>query len=146
MTATARAKPPEKNPFRRMRTDHATETGEDYVELVADLLDIKGEARTVDLAKRLGVTAVTVSKTIQRLEKSGLIKTEPYRSIFLTEKGRKVAKDVKDRHDTVQAFLEAIGVRPEIAKEDSEGMEHHISKETLNCMKRFLQKSSRKRG
>ncbi len=140
MSAKVRAKTSEKNPFRRMRTDHATETREDYVELVADLLDSKGEARTVDLAKRLGVTAVTVSKTIQRLEKSGLIKTEPYRSIFLTEKGRKVAKDVKDRHNTVQEFLEAIGVRPEVAQEDSEGMEHHISRETLNCMKRFLRK------
>lgn len=140
---TGKGKTAEKNPFRRMRTDHATETREDYVELVADLLDSKGEARTVDLAKRLGVTAVTVSKTIQRLEKSGLIKTEPYRSIFLTEKGRKVAKDVKDRHNTVQEFLEAIGVRPEVAQEDSEGMEHHISRETLNCMKRFLRKHPR---
>jgi DtxR family manganese transport transcriptional regulator len=133
----------ESNPFDRKRNDHSVETGEDYVELVAALIAEKGEARTVDLAKRLGVTAVTVSKTVQRLEKAGLIKTEPYRSIFLTDKGKQVAADVKQRHDTVHAFLVSIGVDPEIAQQDSEGMEHHISQETLSCMNRFLKVSKK---
>jgi DtxR family manganese transport transcriptional regulator len=135
---------PDSNPFSRKRNDHSAETGEDYVELVADLIDEKGEARTVDLAKRLGVTPVTVSKTIQRLEKAGLVKTEPYRSIFLTEKGRQVAADVKTRHETLEAFLVSIGVPPEIASQDSEGMEHHISRETLDCMKQRLRRGKSK--
>lgn len=133
----------EKNPFLRKRTDHATETGEDYVELVAELIAEKGEARTVDLAKRLGVTSVTVSKTIQRLERDGLVKTEPYRSIFLTDKGRAVAEEVRERHETLRSFLISMGVPAEIAEADSEGMEHHISEETLRCMKRFMERGGK---
>jgi DtxR family manganese transport transcriptional regulator len=126
------------NPYSRTRKDHSRETGEDYVELVADLIEEKGEARTVDLAGRLGVTSVTVSKTVGRLEEAGLVKTEPYRSIFLTEKGRQLAEAARRRHETVRSFLVAIGVRPQTAEEDSEGMEHHISEETLGRMQAFL--------
>lgn len=130
------------NPFLRKRIDHATETSEDYVELVADLTTEKGEARVVDIADRLGVTSVTVSKTISRLEEAGLVKSEPYRSIFLTEEGKRLAETVKARHETVLAFLLALGVPQEIAEGDTEGMEHHISEETLKCMKKFLAEES----
>lgn len=128
----------QKRAFLRKREDHAQETGEDYVELVADLIEEKGEARVVDIASRLGVTSVTVSKTIGRLEEAGLIHSEPYRSIFLTEKGRELAAQTKERHQIVLDFLIAIGVSPETAEADSEGMEHHISEETLDRMRRFL--------
>lgn len=126
------------NPFARKRRDHDKETGEDYVELVAELIEQKGEARTVDLAQRLGVTSVTVSKTLTRLREAGLIRSEPYRSIFLTEAGKQLAMAVKERHEIVRMFLEAVGVPPDIAEEDSEGMEHHISETTLDCMRQFL--------
>jgi DtxR family manganese transport transcriptional regulator len=124
--------------FSRKRKDHAQETGEDYVELVADLIEEKGEARVVDIAGRLGVTSVTVTKTIGRLEEAGLVRTEPYRSIFLTDKGRKLAASTKERHEIVKAFLLAIGVSPETAAADSEGMEHHISAETLGRMRDYI--------
>jgi DtxR family manganese transport transcriptional regulator len=133
---------PEKNPFRRKRDDHAAETGEDYVELVATLIQEKGEARTVDLAARLGVTAVTVSRTVKRLEKAGLVRSAPYRSIFLTEQGQKVAEFSRERHDVVESFLNALGVPAELASQDSEGIEHHISEETLTCMRKFLKERS----
>jgi DtxR family manganese transport transcriptional regulator len=134
--------PNKPNPFLRKRSDHATETSEDYVELVADLTSKKGEARVVDIADRLGVTSVTVSKTISRLEDAGLVKSEPYRSIFLTDEGKRLAETVKARHETVLAFLLALGVPQEIAEGDTEGMEHHISEETLECMRRFILKKS----
>jgi len=124
--------------FLRKRKDHAQETSEDYVELVADLIEEKGEARVVDIAARLGVTSVTVSKTIGRLEEAGLLRSEPYRSIFLTDEGKELATQTKARHRIVLNFLLAIGVSPETAEADSEGMEHHISEETLERMREFL--------
>ena len=73
--------------FKRVRDAHQTEMAEDYVELIADLIDRKGEARLVDLAECLGVSKPTVSGAIQRLQREGLVSSEPYRAIFLTEKG-----------------------------------------------------------
>ena len=128
----------QKKAFVRKRRDHARETSEDYVELVADLIQEKGEARVVDIASRLGVTSVTVSKTIGRLEEMGLLESKPYRSVFLTEKGRDLASSTKERHRIVLEFLLGIGVSHETAEADSEGMEHHISEETLARMRAFL--------
>ena len=69
------------------RREHANEIAEDYVEAIADLVAETGEARVVDLAKRLGVTHVTVNRTIGRLQKAGFVTSQPYRAIFLTEQG-----------------------------------------------------------
>src|SRR5262245_36884290 len=74
--------------FRRVREAHQTEVAEDYVELIADLIEETGEARVVDLAGRLGVTNATVNNTIQRLQRDGLVTSKPYRSIFLTPEGK----------------------------------------------------------
>ena len=73
--------------FGRTRSDHRNEIAEDYVELIADLIDATGEARAVDLANRLGVTNATVTNAITRLQREGLVRSEPYRSIFLTQDG-----------------------------------------------------------
>lgn len=130
------------NRFQRTRQDHSLETAEDYVELIARLIQERGEARGVELAERLGVSAVTVGKTVKRLVREGYVTTEPYRAIFLTQKGRKLAKESEDRHKTVIEFLHAIGVPKKAAENDAEGIEHHVSGETLTAMRRYL--SSRK--
>lgn len=124
--------------FDRIRTDHRSEIAEDYVELIADLIDAKGEARAVDLADRLGVSHATVNSTVTRLVRDGLVETEPYRALFLTEAGRDLADMAKTRHRLVVAFLQAIGVEAATAHQDAEGIEHHVSEETLRCMERFL--------
>ena len=124
--------------FDRIRTDHRSEIAEDYVELIADLIAAKGEARAVDLADRLGVSHATVNATVTRLVREGLVETEPYRSIFLTDSGRELAERAKRRHRLVVAFLEAIGVDGATAHQDAEGIEHHVSEQTLRCMERFL--------
>ena len=74
--------------FRRSRRDRAAETAQDYVEAIADLTAAMGEARVVDLARRLGVTHVTVNRTLARLQQAGYVNTKPYRAIFLTNAGR----------------------------------------------------------
>ena len=125
--------------FARVREAHQTETIEDYVELIADLIDAQKEARASDLAERLGVANPTVTKMLARLQKEGYIETEPYRSIFLTEKGKKLAIQCKKRHQIILEFLIKLGVDFETAEYDAEGIEHHISDQTLSLMKKFVE-------
>ena len=123
------------------RREHALETAEDYVEAIADLIAERGEARLVDLARRLGVSHVTVNRTLVRLVRDGYVTTQPYRAIFLTDTGRELAVACKRRHETVVAFLRAIGVSEGIAERDAEGIEHHVSDETLARFRAFLRKA-----
>ena len=123
--------------FARVREAHRTEMQEDYVELIGDLIEATGEARAADLAERFGVTAATVANTLARLKKAGLIETQPYRSIFLTEKGAEMADRARRRHALVVEFLLSLGVSSETAELDAEGLEHHLSAETLKAMKAF---------
>jgi DtxR family manganese transport transcriptional regulator len=124
--------------FKRVRDAHQTEIAEDYVELVADLIDATGEARVVDLAQRLGVSSATVNNTIQRLARDGLVTSKPYRSIFLTEEGQILADASRERHNVVRDFLIAVGVSSATADQDAEGVEHHVSEETLKAFRKFL--------
>lgn len=120
-----------------MREAHKYEAIEDYVELIDDLINAAGEARLVDLANRMGVSQPTVSKSLTRLQRDGYITSEPYRSIFLTEKGKLLAETSRARHDIVYRFLLAIGVNSEVAKQDAEGMEHHVSEDTLKVFEKL---------
>jgi DtxR family manganese transport transcriptional regulator len=131
--------------FKRLRDAHQTELAEDYVELIAELIKKTGEARLVDLAECLGVSKPTVNGTIHRLQREGLVSSEPYRSIFLTEKGRGLAASSHERHRVVRELLVALGVDPETADADAEGIEHHVSEATLAAFRRHLAKSRRRR-
>lgn len=120
-----------------VRKAHETELIEDYVELIADLIDAKGEARAVELAQRMGVTQATVGKMIRRMTEAGLVTSQPYRSIFLTDAGHEMARASRERHIIVLRFLRALGVSPDTARQDAEGVEHHVSNETIEIMRRF---------
>lgn len=128
--------------YAAVRNAHETELLEDYVELIADLLKHQGEARSTDIALRMGVSQATVSKTVARLKALGLVSSKPYRSLFLTEKGRAMAAMSHQRHTIVLQFLRALGVSDRTARIDAEGMEHHVSEETLEIMQRFTQEGS----
>ena len=117
--------------FDRIRRAHQSEVAEDYVEMICDLIEETGEARTVDLAARFGVTSPTVNAIVRRLQRENLVETRPYRSIFLTEAGKALAESSRARHQIVRDFLVTIGVPETIAEEDAEGVEHHVSEETL---------------
>jgi len=125
--------------FERVRAAHQHETSEDYLELISDLIAATGEARAVDVAARMGVTHGTVNKIVQRLIREGLAESRPYRSIFLTTAGEKVAEAARGRHRLVRDFLVALGVDRPTADHDAEGIEHHASAATLDAMRRFLQ-------
>lgn len=123
--------------FSRVRAAHQSETAEDYVELIADLINARQEARLSDLSSRLGVSHATASKVLTRLKDEGYVTSEPYRSIFLTEKGENLARQCKERHQIILNFLIRLGVSPDTAEFDAEGIEHHISVETLEIFRSF---------
>jgi DtxR family transcriptional regulator, manganese transport regulator len=128
--------------LRRSRRDRAVETAQDYVEAIADLSASLGEARVTDLARRLGVTHVTVNRTLARLKRAGFVNTKPYRAIFLTGAGNRLADECKRRHETVAAFLHSLGISEKTAELDAEGIEHHVSPETLAAFERLLKRRS----
>ncbi|MGD9785394.1 MAG: manganese-binding transcriptional regulator MntR [Hyphomicrobiaceae bacterium] len=130
--------------FRHAREARRNERVEDYVELIADLIDDGGEARQVDIAHRLGVTQPTVAKMLKRLAEEGLVSQRPYRGVFLTDRGRALAIESRSRHQLVEAFLRALGVSADTARRDAEGVEHHVSPETLEAFALFLARHERR--
>ena len=128
--------------FRQAREARRLELVEDYVELIADLIGDGGEARQVDIAARLGVAQPTVAKMLKRLAEDGLVQQRPYRGVFLTEAGLALAVQSRERHRIVEQFLCALGVSPGIARRDAEGIEHHVSAETLEAFRLFTARSA----
>jgi DtxR family manganese transport transcriptional regulator len=141
-TGPPRTPLPPRHP-RRTREEHSQETAQDYVEIIAELIAGTGEARVIDLARRLGVTHVTVARTIKRLQREGLVTSRPYRSIFLTPSGRRLSEESRNRHEIVVQFLKSLGVPAVVAESDAEGIEHHVSEETLRAFRRQLQSARR---
>ena len=127
--------------FKKVRDAHRSENTEDYLEIIADLLNTKGEARIVDIASKLDIAQATANKTIKRLQNQGFVKKEPYRSIFLTLKGQEVASVSKKRHIIVLTFLKNLGLDARTAEADAEGIEHHVSDKTLKKMEQFNKKN-----
>ena len=122
--------------FRRSRAARGRIVAQDYCELIGDLIEQTGEARAADVARRLGVAHATVAKTIARLKREGLVRSERYRAIFLTAPGEEMAAAARHRHRIVLRFLEVIGVPAETARQDAEGIEHHVSEATLAAIAR----------
>ena len=123
----------------RARRDRAQELAQDYVELIAELIERTGEARAIDVARRLGVSHVTVNRAVQRLRKGGLVTTERI-PVDLPDAGRtQTGPETRERHDLVVRVLAALGVPLSVAESDAEGIEHHISRETLRAFRRFLE-------
>ena len=142
-TKAAQVRPTLQGNPRRTRQEHSQEIALDYVELIAELIATTGAARVTDLARRLGVTHVTVNRTIQRLQRGGLVNARPYRSILLTEAGRKLSGESRRRHEIVVEVLKSLGVPDTVAHLDAEGMEHHVSRKTLSAFVKHLERCNR---
>lgn len=126
--------------FVAARKTRSLEAAEDYTELIADLIEDKGEARTCDIAKHLGISHVTAIRTIKRLQLEGYLSTSQHKPVELTKKGEKTAAYSKERHELLLDFFVSIGVPKKIAEVDVEGLEHHISPRTLRAIKKFMGK------
>ncbi|QDP40580.1 transcriptional regulator MntR [Radiobacillus deserti] len=104
-----------------------TPSMEDYIEQIYMLIDSKGYARVSDIAEALQVHPSSVTKMVQKLDKDEYLNYEKYRGLILTSKGTKIGKRLVYRHELLEQFLELIGVDKENIYEDVEGIEHHLS-------------------
>lgn len=104
-----------------------TPSMEDYIERIYNLISTKGYARVSDIAEELSVHPSSVTKMVQKLDRENFLDYEKYRGFVLTEKGNKVGKKLVRRHNLLEEFLEIIGVDEEKIYDDVEGIEHHLS-------------------
>lgn len=111
---------------------------EDYLEVIYELIREKGYARTVDISSHLHVRPPSATRMIQNLHNQGFLIYEKYRGIVLTQKGERLAKSVKERHELIADFLKILGVDDETAQVDSEGIEHHLHSITIDRITKFV--------
>ena len=111
-----------------------TQTAEDYLERIHELIEQKGYARVVDIASSLKVKQASVTSMVQKLAESGYLKYEKYRGLILTQQGRKVAREIQTRHETLSRFFSLFGLDPESQRQDIEGIEHHLSPDTVEIL------------
>ncbi len=128
---------------RQTRQAHRHELMEDYAELIGDLIAAQGHARQIDIAARLGVAQPTVAKMLKRLAEEGLVTQQHNRGVVLTAKGQALAAETRERHHAVVTFLLSLGVSEETARKDAEGIEHHVSDETLEALRRFARQHAK---
>ncbi|SDD43050.1 iron (metal) dependent repressor, DtxR family [Paenibacillus sp. UNCCL117] len=117
----------------------ATPSMEDYLEKIYKLIDEKGYARVSDIAEGLEVHPSSVTKMIQKLDKDNYLIYEKYRGLILTSKGQKVGKRLVDRHQLLEQFLTTIGVAEENIYKDVEGIEHHLSTDSITCIETLVE-------
>nr|WP_208414555.1 transcriptional regulator MntR [Paenibacillus castaneae] len=112
---------------------------EDYLERIYKLIDEKGYARVSDIAEGLEVHPSSVTKMIQKLDKDNYLIYEKYRGLVLTNKGKKMGKRLVDRHQLLESFLTTIGVQDENIYQDVEGIEHHLSWDSITCIETLVE-------
>jgi Mn-dependent DtxR family transcriptional regulator len=117
----------------------ATPSMEDYLERIYKLIDEKGYARVSDIAEGLEVHPSSVTKMIQKLDKDNYLVYEKYRGLVLTSKGKKMGKRLVDRHALLEQFLMMIGVQGENIYKDVEGIEHHLSWDSITCIETLVE-------
>mgnify|MGYP000943566108 CR=1 FL=1 len=117
-----------------MPTPAPSQSAEDYLERIHELIEAKGYARVVDIASSLKVRQASVTAMVQKLGRAGFVKYEKYRGLILTEEGRVVARKIQDRHATLSRFFSLFGLDAETQRADIEGIEHHLSPATLETL------------
>jgi Mn-dependent DtxR family transcriptional regulator len=111
-----------------------SQSAEDYLERIHQLIEEKGYARVVDIASSLEVKQASVTSMVQKLGELGYLNYEKYRGLILTEKGRRVACNIQRRHETLSRFFSLLGLDPDTQQRDIEGIEHHLSPATVEVL------------
>jgi Mn-dependent DtxR family transcriptional regulator len=111
---------------------------EDYLEVISELVDMKGYAATLDISRYMNVSAPSVTKMLKKLDSEGYLEYEKYYGINLTEKGQRIADMIKQKHGILLEFFEILGIGKEIANQDAEGIEHHLNPKTIRQIRKFV--------
>ncbi|WP_242822431.1 transcriptional regulator MntR [Thermaerobacter marianensis] len=116
-----------------------TPSMEDYLETIYELIRSKGYARVSDIALALNLQPSSVTRMVQRLDEQNYVTYERYRGLVLTERGEAIGRAMRQRHETLATFLRLLGVHDEaVVQQDVEGIEHHVSRQTLERIERFV--------
>ena len=113
-------------------------TREDYLEIISELVDLKGYATTLDISRYMNVSPPSVTKMLQKLDEGGYLEYEKYHGINLTEKGKQTANTIRQKHGILLDFFEILGVGIDIANQDIEGIEHHLNPKTIRQLRKFI--------
>jgi Mn-dependent DtxR family transcriptional regulator len=111
---------------------------EDYLEVISELVELKGYATTLDISRYMNVSAPSVTKMLQRLDESGYLEYEKYHGINLTAKGNQLADNIRQKHGIMLEFFEILGIGHETANQDVEGIEHHLNPKTIRQLRKFI--------
>ncbi len=111
---------------------------EDYLEVISELVELKGYATTLDISRYMNVSAPSVTKMLHRLEENKLLEYEKYHGINLTDKGMQIAYEIRQNHGILLEFFEILGVNHETANKDTEGIEHHLNPKTIRQLRKFI--------
>ena len=111
---------------------------EDYLEVISELVELKGYANTIDISRYMNVSAPSVTKMLQRLDENGYLEYEKYRGINLTTKGNALAGAVRQKHGILLEFFMMLGIDYDAANQDAEGMEHHLNPKTIKQLRKFV--------
>jgi Mn-dependent DtxR family transcriptional regulator len=111
-----------------------SQSAEDYLERIHELIEEKGYARVVDIASSLDVKQASVTSMVQKLDELGYLNYEKYRGLILTEKGKAVATRIQKRHETLSRFFSLFGLDEKTQRQDIEGIEHHLSPATVDIL------------
>ncbi len=117
-----------------LRTSGST-ARDDYLEQILHLIEEKGYARPIDISQRLEISQASVTNMLQKLDADGLVKHVKYRGTTLTEEGLRIARAIIDRHETLTRFLSLFNIDQDTIYRDVEGMEHHVSRATLEAIR-----------
>jgi Mn-dependent DtxR family transcriptional regulator len=111
---------------------------EDYLEIISELVELKGYATTLDISRYMNVSAPSVTKMLQRLDEGGFLEYEKYHGINLTKKGTQIAEGIRQNHGILLEFFEILGVGYDTANQDIEGIEHHLNPKTIKQLRKFI--------
>lgn len=111
---------------------------EDYLEVISELVEMKGYATTLDISRYMNVSAPSVTKMLKKLDERGYLEYEKYHGINLTKKGNQIANTVKQKHSILLEFFEILGIGRETANRDAEGIEHHLNPKTIRQLRKFI--------
>ena len=120
-----------------VRTGSSTRE-EDYLEVISELVELKGYATTLDISRYMNVSAPSVTKMLQRLDEDGFLEYEKYHGINLTQKGSQLAGSIRQKHGILLEFFEILGIGHDTANQDAEGIEHHLNPRTIKQLRKFI--------
>ena len=123
---------------RKTKKTSSTTSEEDYLEVIAELVELKGYATTLDISRFMNVSPPSVTKMLQKLDEKKYLEYEKYHGINLTDIGRQVADTIRRKHSTLLEFFEILNVGKGIANQDTEGLEHHLNDKTIRQLRKFI--------